>query len=175
MEVPQSQSPSAPPRLRGIAAYWDVAARCSGVAGLRGCGRHGRVTSGLWDCGTAGLRGRGAVGHRDAGSWDHDARKRGGDGPGPRRRRVAVWSWGCRRGRILGRPRRRGTAVHRGCGAWPPWDSAVGAFPDPSPWRRAKGGPAPGGRGAGLGWLKRGAPRAGPRRRGARRPKAVTM
>ena len=54
--------------------------------------------------------------------------------------RCGTVPWGC------------GTAGHRGrvaVGLWDIvtlglWDSAVGAFPDPSPRRRAKGGPAPG-------------------------------
>ena len=74
MEVPQSQSPSVPPRLCDIAAYWDVAARCSGAVGL-----HDIVAVGHRGHGAMGLRGIVDVGR---------------GGPGPRRRRVAVWSWG---------------------------------------------------------------------------------
>ena len=92
MEVPQSPSPSVPPRLCDIAAYWDVAALCSGAVGL-----HDIVAAGHRGHGAMGLRGIVAAGRC---------------GPWPRRRRVAVWSWVCRRGRILGAP----TALW-GCGA----------------------------------------------------------
>lgn len=132
MKVPQSQSPSAPLRLWDVAAHWDVVARRSGAAGLRGCGASrpcdiGAV--GLWDCGTVGLRGRGAAGHRGCGAW-----------------RPWAASEAC--GRVVvgvsarTHPRGAHGAVGLwGCGTVGLWDSAVGAFLDPSPRRRAKGAP----------------------------------
>ena len=101
MKVSQSQSPSAPLRLCDIAAYWDVVARRSGAAGLRGCGRHGRVTSGLW--------GIVAVGLRASGRWRHGA-------VGLRASRPcdigAVGLWDCGTAGLRG----RGDVGHRGCG-----------------------------------------------------------
>lgn len=161
MKVPQSQSPSAPLRLWDIEAHWDVVARRSGAAGLRGCGASRPCdigAMGLRDCGTAGPWGCGTS-----------------------------WLWGVAAlGRVGGvRPCGRGVSARthprgahgavwlRDCGTVGLWDSAVGAFPDLSPRSRAKGAPRRG-RGAGLGWLVRRTPRAGLRRRGARRPGPVS-
>ena len=171
MKVPQSQSPSAPPRLWDIAAHWDVAARRSGAAGLRGCGRHGRVTSGLWDCGTAGPWGCGAVG-----LWDHGVTMHG-NGVGTARGRVGG-VWPCGRGAPTRTHPGASTALWD-CGASWLWGVAalglrrrrvlgsVAAAP-------CKRGPRARGSGAGLGWLKRRTPRAGHRRRGAQRPRPVS-
>ena len=185
MKVPQSQSPSAPLRLWDIAAHWDVVARRHGAAGLRGCGRHGRVTSGPWDCGTAGLRGRGAVGHRGCRIMGSRCTETGRGRPGAASEACGRVVVGCRRGRILGAPTAPwgcGAVGHRDVGTMGLWDcgtvglrdSAVGAFPDPSPRSRAKGGPAPGsGRGARAVDTPDAPRRTAPTR--ARRPKAVTM
>ena len=118
----------------------------------RGCGASwpcGRGTAGLW----ATMHGNGAgtplgcVG----GVWPCGRRVSARTHPGASTApwgRGASWPWGRGTSWPWGRgaswPWGRGTAGRRGLVTWPLRDSAVGAFPDPSPRRRAKGGPAPG-------------------------------
>lgn len=150
MEAPQSQSPSAPPRLCDIAAYWDVAARCSG----------------LRDIVAVGLRGHGAMGLRASWLWGVAALGRVGG------------VWPCGRG-VSARAHPGAPTALWGCGASWLWGMAALGLrrrrvPGSVAAAPCKRGPRAGGRGAGLGWLIRRTPRAGHRRRGAQRPKAAS-
>ena len=140
MEVPQSQSLFAPPRLCDIAAYWDVAARCSGAVGLRdivAVGHRGHGATGPWGCGASWMWGVAALG-RVGGVWQCGrgvsarTHPRGAHGAVGLRGTVAVghrgcgasWLWGmaalglrrrCVPGSVSAEPCKRGP---RARGSW---------------------------------------------------------